>query len=230
MTGIKRFATVDPGSLGSCAILQGNNTIRTSRIGPVHYMAPEMMKEEPYNVKVDIWALGITTMEMLEGKPPYHTLSPELIIYNVTEHGAPPLNQPDSWSGDLTYFLSCCLCISISERTSATELLDSGEFLRSKLQLRLAVSIQNSPPLVYWLKSMAHPGTSTARMSVTECPAFNMTVRNFQYLASTCNFVPWFRTLRPTSAFLMDRFYVVIIIFPFFFPSPISCPYPRMCI
>ncbi|NXN11436.1 PAK3 kinase, partial [Indicator maculatus] len=36
-----------------------------------HWMASEMVKEEPYGPKVDVWSLGITTIEMDKGERPY---------------------------------------------------------------------------------------------------------------------------------------------------------------
>lgn len=34
-------------------------------------MAPEILKEEPYNTKVDIWSLGATAVDTATGEPPY---------------------------------------------------------------------------------------------------------------------------------------------------------------
>ncbi|NXF96914.1 PAK3 kinase, partial [Eubucco bourcierii] len=35
--------------------------------GTPHWMAPEMVKQEPYFPKVDIWSFDITTLEMDKG-------------------------------------------------------------------------------------------------------------------------------------------------------------------
>ena len=39
-------------------------------LGSPLYMAPEIIKNLPYDAKVDIWSLGIVAYIMLSGKPP----------------------------------------------------------------------------------------------------------------------------------------------------------------
>ena len=48
-----------------------NKDMFTDVCGTYEYMAPEIIKEERYNEKVDNWALGILLYEILHGKAPF---------------------------------------------------------------------------------------------------------------------------------------------------------------
>lgn len=58
----------------------------TSIIGTPEYMAPEVLKGEQYNFKVDWWSLGCVIYDMMSGKPPFtgnsHKVIQEKIIKN----------------------------------------------------------------------------------------------------------------------------------------------------
>jgi serine/threonine protein kinase len=43
----------------------------TLTLGTPHYMAPELVKRQAYDSKVDIWALGVLTYMILVGKEPF---------------------------------------------------------------------------------------------------------------------------------------------------------------
>lgn len=48
-----------------------NNNTEHEFIGSPPWMAPEVMSQKaPYNNKSDMWSLGITILELIEGKSP----------------------------------------------------------------------------------------------------------------------------------------------------------------
>lgn len=40
-------------------------------LGSALYMAPELVKKEKYNEKVDVWAIGMMACLILTGEPPF---------------------------------------------------------------------------------------------------------------------------------------------------------------
>ena len=55
---------------GFAAGLHSEKKNRTSIVGTPYWMAPELIKSEKYDAKVDVWSLGITAIEMADGQPP----------------------------------------------------------------------------------------------------------------------------------------------------------------
>ncbi|XP_041417851.1 traf2 and NCK-interacting protein kinase-like [Xenopus laevis] len=92
--------------------------------GTAHWMAPEAIRQKgqrlAYDTKCDIWSLGITAIEMAEGKPPY---ADEYPVEHLIREAQPPRLQSNNWSQNFVSFLESCLKKDPSERGSAEELL-----------------------------------------------------------------------------------------------------------
>jgi len=64
-------------------------------------MAPEIINTkdfyDPYDVKVDIWALGITCFELAEMDPPLSDIPPMQALFEIPKREPPKLKSPTSW-------------------------------------------------------------------------------------------------------------------------------------
>jgi len=108
---------------GYAAQLTQTKQKRTTIVGTPYWMAPEVIRGQNYDTKVDIWSLGIMVMEMLEGEPPYMEFPPLRALFLITTKGVPPLKNPQAHSAELQSFLNLCLEKSPDARGSADQLL-----------------------------------------------------------------------------------------------------------
>ncbi|KAJ5068713.1 sterile20-like kinase isoform b-related [Anaeramoeba ignava] len=92
--------------------------------GSPYWISPEAIKGEEKNEKQDIWALGITIFELLEGKPPLSGINPMRALFTIAEYDKPPsLKKPELYSPLLIDFLNKCLNIDYKSRPNAKQLL-----------------------------------------------------------------------------------------------------------
>lgn len=70
------------------------------------YMAPELVKEQPYDHTVDLWSLGVILFELYKGQPPFYTNSIYSLINRIIKNpvecvatSAPPTSacRPTLW-------------------------------------------------------------------------------------------------------------------------------------
>jgi hypothetical protein len=118
---------------GFSAELTQEKLKRTSVIGTPYWMPPEVINGEEYDVKVDVWSLGIMVMEMCEGEPPYMDFPPLRALFLITTKGIPPLAQEDKWTKDLKDFRALCITVDPSARPDATGMLNHP-FLKQKCE------------------------------------------------------------------------------------------------
>mmetsp|Transcript_14048 Transcript_14048/g.41258 ORF Transcript_14048/g.41258 Transcript_14048/m.41258 type:complete len:322 (-) Transcript_14048:671-1636(-) len=83
------------------------------------YMAPELVKEQPYDHTVDLWSLGVILYELFVGTPPFYTNS----IYSLINHIIKdPVKYPDTMSSQFKSFLQGLLNKDPSKRLTWPDL------------------------------------------------------------------------------------------------------------
>lgn len=107
---------------GICKTYHKDN-MKHIRGGSPYWMAPEILKKEEYDQTIDIWALGITCVELAENEPPYFKLSPKEVMKQIIKSPPTGLNDKSKWSYEFNDFISCCLKEDRFKRPSAEELL-----------------------------------------------------------------------------------------------------------
>lgn len=105
------------------------NTVHTkSFVGTPLFTAPETMNGEKYSYAADIWSLGITTIQLIEKQPPFHS-EPIGKAMMLIIHGPPPtFKATTNVSPDLRDFVTVCLKKDPIGRPDAKTLLNHSWF------------------------------------------------------------------------------------------------------
>ena len=89
-------------------------------LGSALYMAPELLHKQPYNEKVDIWAIGIITYMLLTGRNPFPGNNKnhvkKLIMTKDIDYKKDYLQ---ALSADALDFLKAAICRDVDKRYSA---------------------------------------------------------------------------------------------------------------
>lgn len=92
-----------------------------SVVGTPYWMAPEVIELSGATTASDIWSLGCTVIELLDGKPPYSKFAPMPALFRIVNDDHPPL--PDGASPLVRDFLMQCFQKDPNLRVSAKKLL-----------------------------------------------------------------------------------------------------------
>lgn len=117
---------------------------RNTVIGTPFWMAPEVIQEIGYDCLADIWSLGITALEMAEGKPPYGDIHPMRAIFMIPTKPPPSFQEPDQWSPEFIDFVQKCLVKNPEKRATSKQLLAHSFIGKAKSATILQKIIQEA--------------------------------------------------------------------------------------
>jgi len=104
--------------------IQKKNTV----VGSPYWMAPEVINvqsdQDGYDFKADIWSLGITGIELAEGKPPLFDIASLRVIFLIPAREPPTLKDQSQWSHEFNNFIAKCLQKDPVKRPLVEELLE----------------------------------------------------------------------------------------------------------
>ena len=116
------------GDFGLAVQLEHSCSKRNSVCGTSWYMGPEVYNEGCC-LKSDVWSLGMSVIEMVEGRHPFVGYNSYQVMKRVCD-GNPPSLSSSGWSSDLIDFVSACLMKDVEKRSSVVELMTVVVFER----------------------------------------------------------------------------------------------------
>jgi len=135
-----RENTVNPSdSSGVSSSADSPNPKYSGICGSPLWLAPEIILGGRADFSADIWALGITAIEISEGEPPRTDLKVDELLREIV-NGPPPTPSLIFWSKAFRDFISKCLTKDISKRPTAQSLL-VHPFIKSAPTKRVLIPV-----------------------------------------------------------------------------------------
>jgi len=115
--------------------------LKQTATGSPYWMAPDVILQEQYDNKVDIWSLGITAIELAETQPPYsnHIPMSALFLIAAGDRRHPGLSEKDKWSPKFHDFIEVCLERDKERRPASAKIIEH-QFCLTETESQLEVS------------------------------------------------------------------------------------------
>eukprot|EP00960_Hanusia_phi_P075715 768459-Hanusia_phi.AAC.3 len=97
--------------------------------GTPSYMAPEVIRNKLYSPKADIWALGLTVLEIMTGVASYDASNPFTVMFLVGRGVQPKI--PDTLGNEAKEFVTDCCRATAVLRPTASQLLSNPFILHA---------------------------------------------------------------------------------------------------
>ena len=92
-----------------------------TQTGTPYYASPEVWRDEPYDIKSDIWSLGCVTFEMLALHPPFRAENMEKLYEKVIKCQYGKISE--RYSDDIKEIIKLLLKVKTKERPTCGEIL-----------------------------------------------------------------------------------------------------------
>ena len=93
-----------------------------TQTGTPYYASPEVWKDQPYDLKSDIWSLGCVTYEMCALVPPFRADDMNGLFKRVLRGDYPPI--PSHYSRDMEIFIGTLLQVKPQKRPTTEQILN----------------------------------------------------------------------------------------------------------
>ena len=80
--------------------------------------------ESGHNELADIWSVGVTAIEMFDGKPPHSEFHAMRAIFLIPNKPPPTIEEPSEASDEFNDFIAKCCVKDFRQRPSAKQMLE----------------------------------------------------------------------------------------------------------
>eukprot|EP00418_Pyrodinium_bahamense_P019458 CAMPEP_0179104522 /NCGR_PEP_ID=MMETSP0796-20121207/48490_1 /TAXON_ID=73915 /ORGANISM="Pyrodinium bahamense, Strain pbaha01" /LENGTH=173 /DNA_ID=CAMNT_0020802469 /DNA_START=231 /DNA_END=748 /DNA_ORIENTATION=- len=80
------------GDFGIAKVLDHTTAKAESRVGTPYYVSPEVCDGRPYNLKADMWALGVVLYELAALEPPFRASNLVSLVLRILQSEPRPLS------------------------------------------------------------------------------------------------------------------------------------------
>ena len=106
-----------------------------TQTGTPYYASPEVWRDNPYNLKSDIWSLGCLCYELLMLKTPFRAESMEALYRKVMKGKYPEINK--KYSKKFDYVISYMLQLKPENRPNTKQILNIPEIKEKIIELNI---------------------------------------------------------------------------------------------
>ncbi|XP_074025631.1 STKc_myosinIII_N_like and MYSc_Myo21 domain-containing protein ninaC isoform X2 [Leptinotarsa decemlineata] len=104
----------------------------SASLGSPSWMAPEVINAskvtneagDGYDSRADVWSIGITAIELGDGKAPFEEMHPTRALFQIVTNPPPTLKKVSNWSENYHDFISECLVKNYEYRPYVMEIIE----------------------------------------------------------------------------------------------------------